>query len=430
MPKPTFRFLHASDLHLGQVASGVDRPADALADLLVDCTYRAAERLFDIALREEVDFVVLTGDVIDPTVAGIRGVLFLQQQLERLAESGISVYWGTTDDESWPEQVALPDAVVRLTPGESGHCSATPDKLPQVWLTAVDRSGVVSQRAVSRSGDVDKTYTVALRSRPINSLERMAAEDSGVDYWAFGGSHRRRTLFASKHTAAHVAGSHQGLDPSETDAHGATIVSVDQEHQSRLWFVPTDALRWRSETIDAADADTLDDVERKLTERARQLAADVTAVDLAVTWQLNVPLRLYGAASRPDWLRELAERLNQRLAVTSPAAWTVAAEVVTPAELPPHWRERDDLCGEMLREADTLRSDRSLPIGIEAAIDTSGNVTSSDEAEGETSSVRELSDEQYLRGFLRLEDAHERRRLLDEAIVLGTSWLEAEEAQS
>jgi hypothetical protein len=279
--------------------------------------------------------------------------------------------------------------------------------LDRVWITAVDHASVIEEPPRSSGGDDRAPYTIALRGRPIESFERMAADDSRVDYWGFGGSHRRRTLFAASHTVAHVAGSHQGLNPAETDAHGATVVSVNDQRQSRLWFVPTDVLRWRTETIDAAKAESLDDVEALVLERAAKLAEDVTAVDLAVTWQLQVPVKRYAAASEPRWLRDLIGRLNERFAMASPSAWSVAAETIVPTDLPPDWIERDDLRGELLRAAHALGGDRTVPIGPNDAT--------------EAGPLGEL---------LRLEDAHERKRLLNEAMALGASLLAAEEAQS
>jgi exonuclease SbcD len=422
MSEPSFRFLHASDLRLGPVASAVDHPPEELIESLVESTNRAAERLFDVVVREDVDFVVLSGEVIDPAVAGVRGVLFLQSQLERLADCEIPVYWATADGDEWPQQVPLPAAVVRLSAGKSGVRGNERRGLDHLWITAIDRAGVIAEPPKPSGGDERTPFVIALRGQPIESFERMAADDSRIDYWGFGGSHRRRTLFAAKHTIAHVAGSHQGLDPSETDAHGATIVSVDDQRQSRLWFVPTDVLRWRTELIDAAESASLADVETLVQQRAASLAEDVTAVDLAVTWQLQVPVSLYAAASQPPWLRDLIGRLNQRFAVASPAAWAIAAEAIVPTDLPTPWKQRDDLRGELLRVADVLSGDHTDPIGVQesASADAANRADESNSADGTV----------LLGDSLRLKDAQERQQLLDEATALGASLLTAEEAKS
>ena len=66
---PAFRFLHASDLHLDRPPRGLAEVPDHLRSVLAEAPYRAAERVFDAAVKERVDFVVLSGDVIDPLAA-------------------------------------------------------------------------------------------------------------------------------------------------------------------------------------------------------------------------------------------------------------------------------------------------------------------------------------------------------------------------
>src|SRR5262245_4489473 len=87
------RFLHAADLRLELPVVGLDEVPPHLRELLVDAPYDAARRVFDTALKERVDFVVLSGNIIDPQRAGPRGIAFLLEQFHRLAEQEIVVYW-------------------------------------------------------------------------------------------------------------------------------------------------------------------------------------------------------------------------------------------------------------------------------------------------------------------------------------------------
>ena len=54
-----FRFIHASDFHLERPPRGLTEVPDHLRAPFVDAPYRAAERVFDAAIKERVDFVVL-----------------------------------------------------------------------------------------------------------------------------------------------------------------------------------------------------------------------------------------------------------------------------------------------------------------------------------------------------------------------------------
>ena len=105
MPLRPFRFLHASDLHLEQVPTGLAQVPEHLRQQLLETSYQAAEFVFDTALTEDVQFVILAGDVIDIDRAGPRGIAFLRDKFERLAEHDITVYWagGANDGpDGWP----------------------------------------------------------------------------------------------------------------------------------------------------------------------------------------------------------------------------------------------------------------------------------------------------------------------------------------
>src|SRR5688500_16143497 len=100
-----FRFLHAAGFHLEQPLYGVGELPDHLRELFLEAPYLAAERVFESAVAQAVDFVVLVGDLLDPDLTGPRGPIFLLEQFARLHERGIAVYWaGRLADEAdvWP----------------------------------------------------------------------------------------------------------------------------------------------------------------------------------------------------------------------------------------------------------------------------------------------------------------------------------------
>ena len=69
----SFRFLHASDFHLDQPLGGVIDVPEHLRDPFIDAPYQAASRVFDAAISERVDFVVVAGDILHPPTATPRG---------------------------------------------------------------------------------------------------------------------------------------------------------------------------------------------------------------------------------------------------------------------------------------------------------------------------------------------------------------------
>ena len=84
MSGQSFRFLHASDFHLEEPLGGLAEVPPHLGELFLDAPFTAAERVFDVAVRERVDFVILSGDILEPTLAGPRGISFLLNQFATL----------------------------------------------------------------------------------------------------------------------------------------------------------------------------------------------------------------------------------------------------------------------------------------------------------------------------------------------------------
>src|SRR5437762_3004887 len=86
------KFLHAADIHLDSPLEGLERYDGAPVDLIRSATRRALENLVALAVRESVDFVVISGDLYDGNWKDFNTGMFFIRQITRLCESGIRVY--------------------------------------------------------------------------------------------------------------------------------------------------------------------------------------------------------------------------------------------------------------------------------------------------------------------------------------------------
>ena len=67
MNQPTLRLVHGSDLHLERPLHGLAEIPDHLRERLIEAPYHAAEQMFETALAEDVDALVLAGSTSEPT---------------------------------------------------------------------------------------------------------------------------------------------------------------------------------------------------------------------------------------------------------------------------------------------------------------------------------------------------------------------------
>src|SRR4029078_6098393 len=108
------RLVHASDLHLERPLYGLAEIPDHLRELLIEAPYHAAEQVFETALAEDADAVLLAGDILNVDRAGPPAIVLLLDQFARLAERKIPIYCAVVRGErpdSWPRSVALPSNV-------------------------------------------------------------------------------------------------------------------------------------------------------------------------------------------------------------------------------------------------------------------------------------------------------------------------------
>jgi exonuclease SbcD len=397
---PTFRFLHASDLHLERVPGGLADVPDHLRASLIDAPYRAAERIFEAAFKHRVDFIVLSGDVIDPAAAGPRGVVFLNEQFARLREAGIVVYWAGSPLEHfgrWAELWPLPDGVHRFPTDHVESIVHYRAGEPLVQIQGM------SCRADSRP-DWDgyhadpELFTVAVGYGQVEA-DRLARRS--VSYWALGGEHTRRTLLGGTVTA-HYSGTPQGRQLSEAGPHGCTLVHVDETRRVRTTFLPTDAVRYYDERITLADDATSEALVAAIHERAAELLLDPFGPDLLITWHVSAGealTRELAAGKAAELLAGLRTEFGSR----HPAAWSVALESPPPA-IPAKRYDEETLLGEFLRTARHYTDHPDEPLVLE-----------------------EFLAERYLAGTLgalaRLDNQGSRSRILHEAAALGVELL-------
>ncbi|MCH8047403.1 MAG: DNA repair exonuclease, partial [Planctomycetes bacterium] len=222
-----FRFIHAGNFHLEQPIYGVAEVPDHLRETFLEAHFRAALRVFDAALAEEVDFVVLSGDLVQSQRVAPRSLVFLARQFERLAERNVAVYWagGAVDPpHAWPAAIALPDNVHVFPVGRAADFLHQRDEKPLARLVGRSREEGEPIASYQLRADVGGLFTIAVVSGTADEAE---LTDSHINYWALGGRANRSTLCTSP-VVAHWPGSPQGRSPQETGPHGATLVQVDE----------------------------------------------------------------------------------------------------------------------------------------------------------------------------------------------------------
>jgi DNA repair exonuclease SbcCD nuclease subunit len=364
MTQPTLRLVHASDLHLERPIFGLAHIPDHLRDLLIEAPFQAAEHLFETALAEDADAVLLAGDVLDVDRAGPPAIVLLLDQLGRLADRGIPVYWagGSVDPpDAWPRSIPLPENVHVFPVGSVEHLELqrAGETIARVQGTSYRDDGSVETDGFHR--DAHGLFTIGVAHGTDDSPGH---EGDRVHYMALGGRHQQQTVDLDPGTA-HYSGSPQGRGPRETGPHGCTVVQVDDTGRAKLRFVPTDAVRWLDQTIEVTASTRSAQLHERMAERLEKLVAQHPGIDLLVKWTVRGAGPLVNRLRPGGLADELLVDLRRRFGEGSPTAWSVSLDCSSPLSVPAEWFDEETVMGDLLRQFREYQTNEDLPLDLE-----------------------------------------------------------------
>lgn len=325
--QPSFRFMHAADLHLDSPFRGLSKVPYAVRERLKNSTLNALDRLVDTVLREELDFVVLSGDLYDAADRSLRAQLRMQQAMNRLSEAGAQVFvvhgnhdpsGGRTARLDWPanvhvfgtEEVGCAPAFTRggelaaHVYGISYRQSAVKDNLALRYRI---REGAPFHLAVLH-GNID-----GLQGHDNYAPCKLAElAVSGFDYWAFGHIHDRRVLHEYPHIV--YPGNIQGRSIRETGPKGAYRVDVSEQGRVSLAFRELSEVRWLVRDVRLGEADGEQSLKDRLLETAedarREAEGRPAVLRLRITGGGALLERLLRDDEAEEWAAELRSWLG------------------------------------------------------------------------------------------------------------------------
>lgn len=259
-----FTFLHAADIHLDSPLKGLEVYRDAPVEQIRRAARRAFDNLVDLAIDEEVAFVLLAGDLYDGDWKDYNTGIYFVNRMGRLRKAGIPVFMvsGNHDAASQITRALNLPANVTLF----SHKKAETCILEQFGVAIHGQS--FSARAVA--DDLTRNYPqgdpglfnigllhTSLNGRPGHEPYAPCTLDAlrskGYRYWALGHVHQREELTQDPWII--FPGNIQGRHIRETGAKGCTLVTVDEGRVVEVEARELDVLRWSVLRIDSGRCD-------------------------------------------------------------------------------------------------------------------------------------------------------------------------------
>lgn len=257
------KFLHAADLHLDSPLRGLERYEGAPVDEIRGATRVALGNLTELAIAENVAFVLIAGDIYDGDWKDYNTGLFFARQMARLKSAGIPVFMirGNHDAASQiTKQLRLADNVVEFGAdkpatrvlddlgvaihGQSFAHQSVSEDLSQSY--PAPRPGLFNIGLLHTSADGRPGHASYAPCTPGGLASR------GYDYWALGHVHQREVLAQNPWIV--FPGNIQGRHIREPGAKGCSLVKVERGQVVSVTHRELDVLRWLEQTIDISSA--------------------------------------------------------------------------------------------------------------------------------------------------------------------------------
>lgn len=332
-------FIHTADLHLGSRLNTVGAESQRMQKRLKNATYSAFENIVNACIDEDVDFLVISGDIYDEDSRSVKANQFLAKQMERLEEEGIQAYiiHGNHDPmDEGEEFVDLPENV-HVFGSEEPKAIDFNDKVEiigQSYRSKHERRKMAPSFKPSNS----KTSIGLLHTEldPENedyvpvSLDDL--EQKNIDYWALG--HIHQTKIYGDNLAAYP-GIPQGRHIEEKGIGGCLKVEID-DNDAQIDFLPVSLISWREERIyvEEGEVRNLTDIENKVDEivgdievefEDLEIEIDMSDFDLEgyiLRWILEGHSEVHSQFEDSGAVEVLKNNLRDSLGSRRPFIWT------------------------------------------------------------------------------------------------------------
>lgn len=345
-----FRFIHAADLHIESPVNGLSRCPAHLEDRILDAPRAAAQRLFRCALDEKVDFIVLSGDVVDPRITGPWGLLFLIEEFQKLEKEGIQVYWagGKVDPpDEIPSAFQFPANVhfFSIDKTDEFFFSRNDQQIVRILGTSAGKK-LSGFRPPEQKPEENDLFTICVY---YGKILPETVRGNGIQYWALGGEHRRE-FTARTPAMIHYPGATLARNPQETGDYGFSLVEVNEYGRIKVDLIKASPLRWTAERIAIQEEMTEEQILGEMRARVKNLR-DVLAEDtiLMITWEAEASGAVLQELRYGNLAQTILRDLRADFSREVPVVYSLDIKPVLPDSYTADLYDQQTILGDYLR---------------------------------------------------------------------------------
>jgi len=330
----SFRFLHCSDLHIDSPFKGLSLVQPSLAEKLRNSTYQAFQKIVKLALQEEVEAVLIAGDIYDGSDKSLQAQLKFRRELQKLSEAGIDTFivHGNHDPlDGWSASLDWPDQVHIFSGTEVECYPVKKNGVVKAYIHGISypKRNVRENLAQKFMRGENQSFAIGLLHTNVGhqtghddyapcSIDDLIA--GNMDYWALGHIHRFQVL-REGNPAVVYSGNTQARHFRETSEKGCCLVTLHQNAPPEIKFIPTDIVRYIQGEFNLLGTISLDEVIAGVRGECERLADQVKDRDVFINLILNGRTRLHAELTRGDTLEGLQEEVRAHFEGRIPSIW-------------------------------------------------------------------------------------------------------------
>ncbi|MFO1062354.1 MAG: DNA repair exonuclease [Pirellulales bacterium] len=366
----SFRFVHAADVHLDSPLRGLEAYAGAPVERLRNATRRALDNVISLCVEQQVDLLVIAGDLFDTECRDFQSALAAAAQLQKLNRAGIPVYLILGNHDSffersrnipWPSNVTVfdhrrPETVLHPRLPIALHGMSYPKRevthnlVPDYPAPLPDHFNIGLLHTNAGGNPNHDAYAPC-------KVEELAAK--GYDYWALGHVHDYQVLHDDPPVV--YSGNVQGRHARELGRKGCVLVEVDADRAAKLEFCETDVMRWAHCRIELNEEDREEELLEKTRVELDQVLAQTGGKPAAVRLTYSGRTQLHRLWARDHQREQILTNIRALAGDWGDDLWIEKIRLKTQSPIDMDaLRRGDDLVGQLLRDIQSIVQNPSL----------------------------------------------------------------------
>jgi DNA repair exonuclease SbcCD nuclease subunit len=340
---------------------------------LNEATFTSYDNIIDLAIKEQVDFVVIAGDVFNSKDRSLRAQFRFRDGLRRLSDNGIEsfVAFGNHDPlNGWSHTLEWPELAHWFGGREVDICTVVRGGTAMATVHGISfPQEAVREDLSARFATPDTTLpSIGLlhanvggdtRHEPYSPTTVDALSSKGFTYWALGHVHEHRVLRAEA-PAIVYPGCSQSRQPNETGSKGCCLVTITDGGPPDIQFLPTDVVRYYRGTVDVSACESIDAIQRTVVDACRLVSEESEGRQLVVRLSVLGRTALHDELSHNDTFDDLSEAIGAELAAREPWVWLEKLSLKTRGSYDvTQLMQQQDFAGDIVRAYSALLSDEA-----------------------------------------------------------------------